>query len=728
MESGRPYPVPENEAARRAALDAYAILDTPPERDFDHLVELAARIFDVPTVLISLVADERQFFKARVGLDVCETGRDVSFCTYALMRPEVMCVPDATHDPRFAHNALVTGPPHIRFYAGAPLVTPAGEGLGSFCLIDSKPRHDFTPEKAKTLATFAGLVMDRMEMRRLLIEQRIATSRFENIGSTSPDAILCADHAGVITFWNRAAERLFGYPAEQAIGRPIDIIVPPGSRGAHEGGLHRVASGAPTHLIGKTVELVARRQDGTEFPVELSLSMWPGAEGLNFGSIIRDITRRRENEERLNRLALTDALTALPNRAALIARIEAVMRVGNSASILLLDIDGFKAVNDTAGHEWGDRALVEIARRLRATVPVGQMVARLGSDEFLVVVDGNADPRAAQELAGLMIAAVEKPMRIEGRIAHLRAVVGITLLPDHAQSVQDVLINADLAVERAMSDRLAPTQLFTPTMRHAIATRRNLEEELARAVECNEFELYYQPQVRLSDSMIVGAEALLRWRHPERGILPPGAFINVLDGLSISADVGEWALRTACTQAAGWRADGVGEMRIAVNLFGQQFTRGDLVECVSTILAESGLPPDALELEITENIVLRHESAMISALKTLGGRGVGIAFDDYGTGFASLSQLKLFPLTKLKIDRQFVSGMCMERGDLAVVKAVVDLGRGFGFSVVGEGVELLAQHDALIAVGCGEGQGYMYGRPMPADVFRQRLLEWREVA
>jgi diguanylate cyclase (GGDEF)-like protein/PAS domain S-box-containing protein len=727
MRSARPYPLPDDEVARLQALESYAILDTPPEKDFDHLVALTARIFDVPTVLISLIEDKRQFFKARVGFNPCETSRDVSFCTYAIMRGEVMCVPDATRDPRFVDNALVTGAPFIRFYAGASLVTRSGQRLGTLCIIDTKPRTDFTPEKAETLTGLAELVMDRMELRRLLIEQQIAQSRFDNIGSTSPDAIVCADQDGVITFWNAAAEKLFGYQTPEAIGRSIDIIIPPWSHGGHDAGLARAAAGAPPRMIGKTVELVARNKAGAEFPVELSLSMWQGAQGPNFGAIIRDITQRRENESRLHRLAHFDRLTQLPNRAALITHLDHVLKEGSPATVILLDIDDFRALNDTAGHAWGDLVLTEIARRVRAVVPAAHMVARLGGDEFVAVIDG-ADPLAATALAGELIEAVEQPFHIQDRTAVVRALIGITLLPDQAESVNDTLINADLALERAKMDRANPMQLFLPALRHAATVRRVCEEQLKQAFERDEFELYYQPQVRLRDSMIVGAEALLRWRHPERGILAPGAFIEVLEGLSISADVGEWALHTACRQAARWRAEGVDDFRVAVNLFGGQFSRGNLAPCVLRALEESGLPPSGLELEITENIVLRHEAAMTAPLQLLGMHGVGVAFDDYGTGFASLSHLKLFPLTKLKIDRQFVRDMCTDRGDDAVVQAIVDLGRSFRFSVVAEGIEMLSQHDALTSKGCDEGQGYLYGRPMPAEVFGQRLLEWRQVA
>jgi diguanylate cyclase (GGDEF)-like protein/PAS domain S-box-containing protein len=722
------FPIAEDESERLVALNSFGIVDTPPEHEFDQIAGLAARVFDVPIALISLVEESRQFFKAKVGIDTCEMSRDVSFCAHAIMGTEVFVVADATKDARFAANPIVTGPPFIRFYAGAPLVAPSGHRLGSLCIIDDKPHDRFTDEQARMLASLAALVMDRMEMRRLSISQAIAEARFDNITSTSPDAIICADHRSIITLWNAAAERLFGFPAREALGRSIDIIVPNDSRGGHDRGIARMSSGGEPHLIGKTIELVAKRKSGETFPIELSLSTWADSEGPGFGAIIRDISWRRANEARLHSLAMQDALTGLPNRAALIAAIEQSMEADRLASVLLLDLEDFKVINDSYGHGWSDAVLVEVAGRIRALIPAQHVVGRLGGDEFLVIMDESMDAEEATRIAQRLNECVARPITIDGRTARLSSCVGGLLLPQHGWSAEDVLGNINLALLKAKAEGSGTSQMFDPAMRVAVDGQRLLEGDLIRAAKNGEFELHYQPQVRLADNRVIGAEALLRWRNPDRGILPPAAFIDVLEGLSVAADVGAWALRTACMQAATWRRAGAPDFRIAVNLFGQQFSRGDLVESVTAALATSGLPSQALELEITENIVLRHHIMMHDDLRILTGRGVGLAFDDFGTGFASLSHLKQFPVTKLKIDRQFVQGMDTHRGDAAVVNAVIDLARSFGLSVVAEGVEHLEHHDALTATRCAEGQGYLYGRPMDADTFGRRLLEWRQVA
>ena len=331
-----------SEEARLAALAEYELADHDARVDLSDAVELASRLFDVPTVLISVIARERQFVKASTGIDVCELDRRHSFCAHALDRPDIMIVPDATLDLRFAGNPFVTGDPHVRFYAGVALRSPDGHSIGSLCLIDHRPRRGLTDAEQANLRSIARMVLDKLEMRRLAVAGAIGQSRFENIASTSPDGIICADQHGLITFWNAGAERLFGFAVDEAVGRPIDIIVPPRMRGGHGGGLRRVAEGGAPRLVGGTVELDAVHAEGGEFPIELSLSMWRENGGAAFGAIIRDITERRANEERLFNLAHLDSLTGLANRGVLSRRIMECVATTDEAAILLIDLDGFK--------------------------------------------------------------------------------------------------------------------------------------------------------------------------------------------------------------------------------------------------------------------------------------------------------------------------------------------------------------------------------------------------
>jgi predicted signal transduction protein with EAL and GGDEF domain len=333
------------------------------------------------------------------------------------------------------------------------------------------------------------------------------------------------------------------------------------------------------------------------------------------------------------------------------------------------------------------------------------------------VLPGVGDPLVAVAAAEAALRALAEPYSVDGLVMHLGASAGIALSPAHATEGSEFLACADAALYDAKARGRGQHRLFTPELRAAIQRTRACREGLRRAVLRDEFVLHYQPQVRLSDGALMGAEALIRWQHPEHGLLPPAAFLDVLDNSPDAARIGDWVLRTACVQAEAWRAGGLHPFRIGVNLFAAQFRGGDLAARVAASLAETGLPPEALELEITETIILRHDPQVDAALQALRAMGVGIAFDDYGTGYASLSLLKNFPLTRLKIDRGFVNGLCVDRRDAAIVRAVIDLSRRFGLTVIAEGVETQEQRRRLLSKGCQEAQGYLFGRPMSAEAF-----------
>ncbi|TXN39959.1 EAL domain-containing protein [Methylobacterium sp. WL30] len=713
----RPTPSLIVEDARVAALAEYDLVNSAPAPGFTQIVALAARLFEVPIAVVSLIDRDRQVFHAKVGVASCETDREIAICSHTIMQTEALVVLDATLDPRFHDNPFVTGPSQIRFYAGIPLRTPAGHAIGTLCLADTRTRNTFSDADRETLRQLADLTVDRMELRRLEVAQRASQSRFEQIASTSPDGIICADASGRITFWNAAAEQIFGHGSTEAIGQSIDLIVPERMRGGHGGGLHRVANGGKPRLVGKTIELPARHKDGTEFPIELSLSKWQEEGRAAFGSIVRDIRERRANEERLFRLAHLDPLTELPNRSVLRERLDEIATVGRPVSVLMLDLDGFKEVNDSYGHGAGDSVLRVMATRILACVRPIDTVSRLGGDEFVVLLPDIGDPLRAAEVAGTIIAAVAEAVEYDGQALRLSASLGIAMAPSHGNNAGELLGCADLALYQAKSDGRHCHRLFSPVLRHQAQRARVCRDELGRAVERGEFVLFYQPQVRLSDGALVGAEALIRWQHPDRGLLSPAAFIDVLDSSRYAAQVGDWVLRTACIQAEAWRSAGALDFRMGINLCTAQFQRGDLTETVRATLSDTGLPAASLELEITENIVLRQEIELIATLHSLRESGVGIAFDDYGTGYASLSLLKRFPLTRLKIDRSFVTGMLASHHDVTIVRAILQLGLGFGLSVIAEGIETEAEHACLRTEGCQEGQGYLFGKPMPADAF-----------
>ena len=713
----------EQEIARLAALRDYDALDTTGEPEFDRIVKLAARLFDVPIVLISLVERDRQVFRAQVGLDVCETAREVSFCAHAIQSDDIFVVPDALQDTRFARNPLVLGSPYIRFYAGKPLVTPSGLRLGTVCLIDTLARADLDPVERSNLTDIAALVMERMERVRLERVRSVGQARFENIAATSPDAIICMDDRAQLTFWNAAAEQLFGYTAEAMLRRHAEVLVPDFMRDEFFDMFEQVRDGHAGGLVGTTIVRAGMRRDGSEFPAEYSLSSWRDGDSRSVGMIVRDITERRRNEARLYRLASVDALTELPNRAAVRACLDARIEERLPVTVLLLDLDGFKEVNDALGQAAGDAVLREVARRLRSEVPDALAIGRLGGDEFAVLLPGDALD-VAERAAKRLVWTLGRRYEMAGHAADVGAGVGIAVWPAHGERSEDVTAAADLALQRAKSAGRSRHVLFEPTFRDVAVARRNFERELRLAFERNEFELFYQPQIRIGERRICGAEALLRWRHPTRGLLAPAAFIDVLSHKPIAGAVGEWVMRTACAQARLWRAR-VPDFRIGVNLFEVQVRHGHLPRTVERVLHETGLSATALELELLETTMVRNDARTLEMLHALRKMGVGLAFDDYGTGYASLSMLKRIPVSRLKIDRAFIRDVLGRREDTAIVEAVIYLARSFDIAVIAEGVETEAQLSFLRGHGCQEAQGYLFSPAVDVQGFNA-LLDRRQ--
>ena len=709
------YPVPQDEAERLDFLSSCALTGRPAEREFDEVTRLAAELFDAPIALVTLIAQADQWFHGRTGIRIDGTPRDLSFCAHAIANDGAFIVRDATADPRFADNPLVTGEPGVRFYAGAPVTTAGGVRLGAVCVIDREPRPDFRDEDARPLVRLARMVARRLEAKPGEGEGRAVGSFAE----ATALAILTTDAEGLITSWNASAERLFGHARADAIGRSMDLIIPDRFRAAHHAGLERVRRGGATRVVGKTVEVIARRADGTEVPIELSISAWPTRSGPALGAHAQDISERRAREASLEHVAAHDGLTGFLNPKTFRERLVHRLEEDASAAVLAFDLDGFKLVNDTLGHAVGDALLQALAVRLRGVAGADWTIGRLGGDEFAVLLPGAADLFAAREAASTLLGAFASVFHVCGHRLQLSASIGVALAPDHAGDADELMMRADLAMFRAKRGGGGVYRLFDSSMRSEITTRLAFNEELRRAQAAAQWELHYQPQFRLSDGTLTGAEALLRWRHPQLGLLAPATFMPVLDTHLVAYDVGLWVLDESCRRLAAWRAEGFDMPRISCNLFSAQVHTPGLFAEVEAALARHGLAPGDLELEITETVALRHDDATLRPLRMLVDRGVGIALDDFGTGFASLTTLKRASFTRLKIDRGFVADVCDDRHSSAVIGGIVSIGNALGIEVIAEGVETEAQRAALLAHGCPEGQGYLFGRPVAGDAFAQ---------
>jgi diguanylate cyclase (GGDEF)-like protein/PAS domain S-box-containing protein len=547
-------------------------------------------------------------------------------------------------------------------------------------------------------------------------ERPVGTStgqRYEQMLASSATAAICAGADNLIRSWNTAAEQLFGYSSDQAIGRPLSIIIPDRMRAAHNAGLARAVQSGRARMAGHSVDILALHANGSEIPVDLSLSIWFEDGAPMFGALLRDIADRQSATKRLEHLAHCDMLTSLPNRNALHQLLnEEFGRV--PCSLMLLDLDGFKHVNDSLGHSVGDQLLTAVGERLRAVVGATDFVARLGGDEFAVFLSDCADPLRLDDLAHRILQALQPPFELAGQSVYIGTSIGIAMSPKDAMDVEQLLSSADLALYSAKGTGGGVRTFFAREMQNRSEARHRLGSELRQALSNNEFELWYQPQVRLSDNAFTGVEALLRWRHPHHDLLAPHAFIELLEESVIAEEVGDWIIEQACAAAADWKQQGLGSLRVGLNLFAAQLRSGRLFEVVTTALQKYAMSPNKLELEITETTVLRHSSQSTKALRKLKAMGVGIAFDDFGTGFASLSLLQKYPLTRLKIDRSFIQGIERKAGDAAIVGAIVSMAKSFKLEVIAEGVETAEQEAAVLRLGCDEAQGYRYGRPMPA--------------
>ncbi|MBI5660101.1 MAG: EAL domain-containing protein [Nitrosomonadales bacterium] len=573
---------------------------------------------------------------------------------------------------------------------------------------------------------FFAFLRDITERKRAEEELRIAAIAFE-----SNEGITVTDASSVIVRVNRAFTRLTGYSAEEVVGRTPAML----QSGRHDSAFYQQMWATLKQNGFWQGEIWNRRKNGKIYAEWLTVSAVLDSDGriTHYVGAFSDITQNSEAEAEIHRLAYYDPLTRLPNRRMLQERLGHVLattaRSGQNGAILFLDLDNFKTLNDTRGHDVGDMLLVETAQRLKANVREMDTVARLGGDEFVVILeDLGADAKAAAvqvELVGEKLRAIlAQPYSLDGREFYCTASIGVSLFGEHGATVEELLKHADLAMYHSKTEGRNTLHFFDPAMQAALDRRSALEEELRQALARDELQLYYQPQVD-GAHRIIGAEALLRWARPGRGLVPPGEFIPLAEETGLILPIGHWVLRTACAQIRKWEGDPrTRYLQLAVNVSARQFRQPDFVAQVRQALGETGADPAHLKIELTESLVLDDVAGTIRKIIMLKLEGVGFSMDDFGTGYSSLTYLKQLPLDQLKIDRSFIRNLSSDPNDAAIVQAIITMGQTFGLHVIAEGVETEAQRDFLGLHGCHAFQGHLFGKPAPVAEFEKLVAQY----
>ncbi|WP_277591922.1 sensor domain-containing protein [Pseudomonas chlororaphis] len=564
-----------------------------------------------------------------------------------------------------------------------------------------------------------GVGRDISQQRRAEKDLRMAATVFEH----STSAILITDPAGYIVQANEAFSRVSGYAVSQVLDQLPNMLTVDEQQEAH---LRYVLKQLHQHSTWEG-EVWLKRRNGEHYPAWVGITAVLDDEGdlASYVCFFTDISERKASEQRIHRLAYYDALTHLPNRTLFQDRLHTALQSAERQKswvvLMFLDLDRFKPINDSLGHAAGDRMLKEMATRLLDCVDDDDTVARMGGDEFTLLLQ----PRTSREIAlnraihvaEQILASLVKPFVLEGREFFVTASIGIALSPQDGNELSQLMKNADTAMYHAKERGKNNFQFYQADMNASALERLELESDLRHALEQQEFILYYQPQFSGDGKRLTGAEALLRWRHPRRGLVPPGDFIPVLEELGLVVDVGDWVISEACRQLKAWHQAKVRVPKVSVNISARQFSDGQLGMRIATILKDTGLPPACLELELTESILMREVSEAMQILDGLKNLGLSIAVDDFGTGYSSLNYLKQFPIDVLKIDRTFVDGLPSGEQDAQIARAIIAMAHSLNLAVIAEGVETHEQLDFLREHGCDEVQGYLFGRPMPANSF-----------
>ncbi len=573
---------------------------------------------------------------------------------------------------------------------------------------------------AAALSCILAMAVDELDWRGLLAA--VAERRFRRIAMSLGDGLVCLDGQGAVSLWNRGAETIFGYSGPEATGMSFDMLLAgaPAAAGSAFAQACSELARLPHHGV-HLVERVGRRKTGERFDLECSFSSWETPDGVQYGVVLRDISVRKRQEEQLRYLAACDPVTGVANRHSLLQALDHQLSLGAPRSLILIGIGRYRQIMTMHGTSFSDAFAASFARELAEAANAALVVARLDGDEFALLVEGE-EGRAMEEAARLIRGFEQRPIPVGDRVQRATLSVGVAGC-ETAVDAETWLGNGQFALSAARAAAAPVPVRFDASMREALARRDALEGELGKALAQDQFELFFQPQIELRGNRLIGAEALIRWRHPARGYVSPGEFMPVVNASSLADGVAAWVMRTAIEQAARWERMGH-PMRVGINLSQCQFADGHLVAAVRRLLQQNAVDPALIELEVTEDIILENAAVIRQTLSELRDLGVRIAFDDFGTGYGSLTHLKTFPLDTIKIDQTFVRTLAAGGDDAAIVSSTIALGHALGLSVIAEGIETAEAADWLLSAGCDEGQGYFFGRPVDARSFEDLLTRW----
>jgi diguanylate cyclase (GGDEF)-like protein/PAS domain S-box-containing protein len=595
-----------------------------------------------------------------------------------------------------------------------------GQILGMLYLTEKEGDQDFSQQDEKIVTKLADHVGAVIQTAIMYEELKLGASIFDN----SIEGITITDTNGTILKVNNAFTAITGYPAEDVIGKNPRLL----KSNRHDRAFYRAMWDAIGQSGKWEGEIWNRRKNGETYPEWLSISAITNFKGENehYVAVFHDISEVKKSQEKLAYQAHHDALTGLPNRQLFHDRLSMALnravRHDIKLAVLFLDLDNFKIVNDTLGHRTGDLLLQGFAERLTGTCREEDTVARLGGDEFIILMSDLDNPvENATRLAQRIIACLDKPFQLSENECNANVSIGITFFPGDGESAEDLIKFADMAMYKAKNEGKNQYALFTDEMNQNMLKRVSLESDLRKALSRNEFELHYQPKINIDTGFLSGSEALIRWNRNGAGLVPPNDFIPIAEEAGIISEIGTWVLYQACKQTQAWRNKGYGDLAVAVNLSPKQMMNDPIESIVEKALCATGLPPESLTLEITENIMVFDVEKTIAIMERISKLGVHWSMDDFGTGYSSIRYLQRLPLNEMKIDRSFVKDIPENEASSKIVLSTVALASSFGLKVVAEGVENDTHLKFLSACRCNEAQGYFFSKPLPPDEFGQYL-------